>query len=126
MEDYRLDHGPRTFNFNIIYSPLKLLAIVSKNFVFFTSYLNFKCMQPHYCKIYLSTSTVLKTTHQNLIILFGFVLHIVHIIISYQLQREQNIEFNIPSMFNLVQKLIQTILDLSIYSYSLSVAPLRI
>ena len=51
MEDYRLDHGPRTFNFNIIYSPLKLLAIVSKNFVFFTSYLNFKCMQPHYGKI---------------------------------------------------------------------------
>ena len=57
----------------------------------------------------------------NLIILFAFVLHIVHIvhiIISYRLQREQNIEFNIPSMFNLVQKLIQTILDLSIYSYS--------
>ena len=46
------------------------------------------------------------------------IVHIVHIIISYQLQREQNIEFNIPSMFNLVQKLIQTILDLSIYSYS--------
>ena len=80
-----------------IYSPPERLSMIFKICVFFILYLkNLKCMQPYYGKICLSPYTLHKTTHQNFIILL--VLRCILFIISYQLQRELNIKFNIPSI----------------------------